>query len=688
MQQASAWPNVATTQPNGLHRDVTRVIACGVPRAYRTVRDHLDDVIGFARCVFAQRTTTDPGRLAELQFEVADRLDQIEGSLELARSAMTPLPLDRLRKAFALEHEEMRSLYLLLGLAVSADVRAVAGTELGTLELIDHLLYANTSARDRFADHLANDGRLFGYGLIEFVDENRSRFARPVRISDRVIDLAFGRDRPTSELTGFASLSPAEPKDLLIPDDVRRDVRAALTRHAEHGAGVVPVLRGVTGSGRRALVSTIAHELGARVLVVHCGALPDRLGHALTTIMREAILAGAVIVLADAEHLAGDLSQGLRARTSAIDVAFAHYSGPLAITLAKDASPGALVPSRGVVVVDLPALTEAQRTTLWARHVPQALASEVAARYRISGGYIERAAQSLKEHAPQPTLSDVHAAVRSVVHDKLTTLGVRIEWKQNWAELVLPDDSSEELHEMVARVKHRRHVLDDWGFGAKIAKGLGVAALFCGPPGTGKTMAAGLVANELGLDLYQIDLSRMVSKYIGETEKNLAQVFDAAETGHAVLLFDEADSMFAKRTEVKNSVDRYANLEVNYLLQRMEAFTGITILTTNNDSAIDEAFRRRLAFSIRFPMPEEDERKRLWRALIPPQSLAPNVDFDKLAERFVMSGGYIKNAALRAAYLAANDGGLIEMKHLVKAAGAEYLSMGKVMPQGFASSLS
>ncbi|HEY5922038.1 MAG TPA: ATP-binding protein, partial [Kofleriaceae bacterium] len=392
--------------------------------------------------------------------------------------------------------------------------------------------------------------------------------------------------------------------------------------------------------------------------------------------------------LADAEHLAGDVHQGRRDRAPALDAAFAHYSGPIAITMAKDASPAGLMHLRGTVVVDLPPLTEAQRTTLWARHVSADLAADVAARYRVSGGHIERASQSVKQRSEDPTLADVHIAVRSVVDDKLTTLGVRIEWKQSWADLVLPDDSYEELREMVSRVRHRRKVIDEWGFGDKIAKGLGVAALFCGPPGTGKTMAAGLVANDLGLDLYQIDLSRMVSKYIGETEKNLAQVFEAAETGHAVLLFDEADSMFAKRTEVKNSVDRYANLEVNYLLQRMEAFTGITILTTNNDSAIDEAFRRRLAFRIQFPMPEEDERKRLWRALIPAQALAPNIDFDQLAEKFVMSGGYIKNAAVRAAYLAAAEGGLIEMRHLVRAAGAEYMAMGKVMTHGMANGLS
>jgi len=193
-------------------------------------------------------------------------------------------------------------------------------------------------------------------------------------------------------------------------------------------------------------------------------------------------------------------------------------------------------------------------------------------------------------------------------------------------------------------------------------------------------MVAGLIAEELGLDLYQIDLSRIVSKYVGETEKNLAQLFDAAEAGHAILLFDEADSLFAKRTEVKSSVDRYANLEVNYLLQRMEAFAGITILTTNHDTAIDEAFRRRISFKIDFPMPDEDERQRLWRVMVPTEAaLAGDVDWEKLASRFAMSGGYIRNAVLRAAFLAADEGTPIAMKHLLRGGTLEYAAMGKII---------
>ena len=240
---------------------------------------------------------------------------------------------------------------------------------------------------------------------------------------------------------------------------------------------------------------------------------------------------------------------------------------------------------------------------------------------------------------------------------------------------------------MVGRIKYRRQVLDEWGFARKLGKGVGVSALFAGPPGTGKTMVANLVAKELELDLYMIDASRMVSKWIGETEKNLARLFDAAGAGHAALLFDEADSLFAKRTEVKSSTDRYANLEVNYLLQRMEAFEGITILTTNLEASIDEAFKRRLAFRIAFPMPESEERSQLWRAMLPTEALVDKaIDFELLADRYVMSGGYIRNAVVRAAYLAAAENAPISMRHLQRGATLEYAAMGKVI-QSASSSL-
>jgi len=221
-------------------------------------------------------------------------------------------------------------------------------------------------------------------------------------------------------------------------------------------------------------------------------------------------------------------------------------------------------------------------------------------------------------------------------------------------------------------------VLDDWGFGARLPLGAGVNALFSGASGTGKTMAAQVVAGALGLDLYRIDLSRVVSKYIGETEKNLGRIFDQAEASNAILFFDEADALFGKRSEVKDAHDRYANIEIGYLLQKMEEFRGVTILATNLRQNMDDAFVRRLAFHVHFPLPGERDRVRIWRGVLPRAlPVDADVDLEVLGRRFQVSGGNIRNAALAAAFLAADEGAPVAMRHLVLGMRREFQKMGK-----------
>jgi SpoVK/Ycf46/Vps4 family AAA+-type ATPase len=239
------------------------------------------------------------------------------------------------------------------------------------------------------------------------------------------------------------------------------------------------------------------------------------------------------------------------------------------------------------------------------------------------------------------------------------------------------------VREFIARIRHRKTVYERWGFDSKMTTSRGLTALFYGPPGTGKSMVAGLIARELGLDLYRIDLARIVSKWIGETEKNLAEVFDAAEDGQVVILFDEADSLFAKRTEVKSSVDRYANLEVNYLLQRLDTFEGVAILTTNLEGSIDLAFKRRMSLRLHFPFPDEEMRVRLWAAHIPVETpVSGDFDFLDLARRFPLSGGYIRNSTLRAAFLAAQENRPLAQEHLFRAIALEYRELGKLSSGG------
>jgi SpoVK/Ycf46/Vps4 family AAA+-type ATPase len=240
--------------------------------------------------------------------------------------------------------------------------------------------------------------------------------------------------------------------------------------------------------------------------------------------------------------------------------------------------------------------------------------------------------------------------------------------------LVLPVPQCQMLQEIALQMRNRAKVYESWGFAGKSARGLGISALFAGASGTGKTMAAEVLANELAVDLYRIDLSQVVSKYIGETEKNLRRVFDAAEEGGAILLFDEADALFGKRSEVRDSHDRYANIEVSYLLQRMEAYRGLAILTTNMKNALDPAFLRRLRFIVQFPFPDATQRAEIWRRIFPHETPTEDLDLTKLA-RLNVAGGNIRNIALNAAFLAADAGEAVRMRHLLKAAGAEYTKL-------------
>jgi hypothetical protein len=265
-------------------------------------------------------------------------------------------------------------------------------------------------------------------------------------------------------------------------------------------------------------------------------------------------------------------------------------------------------------------------------------------------------------------------ACRARVRPLLDTLAFRIDAKAMWDDIVIPRDEMSLLRQIASQVKHRSQVYGDWGFRGRMNRGMGITVLFCGDSGTGKTMAAEVLANELRLNLYRIDLSSVVSKYIGETEKNLRRLFDAAEDGGAILFFDEADALFGKRSEVKDSHDRYANIEVNYLLQRMEAYCGLAILATNLRSALDTAFTRRLRFIVSFPFPSVTDRRRMWQQAFPPKTPVTSLDYDRLG-RLNLSGGGISNAALNAAFLAAQSGTPVDMGAVLTAARQELVKL-------------
>jgi SpoVK/Ycf46/Vps4 family AAA+-type ATPase len=266
------------------------------------------------------------------------------------------------------------------------------------------------------------------------------------------------------------------------------------------------------------------------------------------------------------------------------------------------------------------------------------------------------------------------------LRNELGTIATRLEVTTSWDDVVLPVEAIDRVRELIARKRYEDRVYRQWGLDRRIEYGKGIIALFSGPPGTGKTLLAGLIARELGFELYQVDLSQIFSRWLGETEKALAKVFDQAERAHAVLLFDEADALFAKRTEVEDSRDRYANVAVNYLLQRLERYSGVAVLTTNKDSYLDEALRRRLSLHLMLEEPEVPERLRLWQKHLPERVPgADTVDVGAIASEYVLTGGYIKNVAVRATFLAAAEGSELSTEQVRRAAVLELEDMGRVV---------
>jgi SpoVK/Ycf46/Vps4 family AAA+-type ATPase len=277
------------------------------------------------------------------------------------------------------------------------------------------------------------------------------------------------------------------------------------------------------------------------------------------------------------------------------------------------------------------------------------------------------------------TMEDLYKGCRAQSNQKLTALARKLSPRYSWEDITLTPNALAQLCEVCIQVKHRQTVYGVWGFGDKLSLGKGLCVLFYGPSGTGKTMAVEVIANELHLEAYKIDLSTVVSKYIGETEKNLSKIFQEAETSNAILFFDEADALFGKRSEVKDAHDRYANIEINYLLQRMEEFEGLVILATNLRKNIDDAFFRRMHFAIEFPFPSEGYRYRIWKQHFPKAApVADDIDFNFLANRFNIAGGNIKNIVVHAAFLAAENSGVIHMEHLIRATRREYEKIGRM----------
>ncbi len=532
------------------------------------------------------------------------------------------------------------------------------------------------------ATALSADGALAHRGLIRALRDDTTGPARRLAIAPRV----------AAHLRGAALDAPAEPAgalepvrplaELVVDDEATARAPSVIDAVLAPGDQRTLWVSGPRGVGRRALLAALAAARGLRLWCVDYRAALAA-GAALPAILwREHLVAGVLPCVVGVEPATGDAAHLI----PALHAAVARAGVPVVLVSVAQPVLGDL--ELPPVTLHLPNPRGAARAALWARLLPEVdRVAEIAPQYRLPPGRIVRVADAARAAAAAarraPVLADVTRAVSAEISQKITVLGDKVTGTQTWDDLVLPAATIDAMREIVARARWRHRVLEEWGFAKKLAKGLGVSALFAGPPGTGKTMCASIIAAELALELYQIDLSRVVSKYIGETEKNLSEVFEAADWGNVLLLFDEADALFAKRTEVKSSNDRFSNMEVNYLLTRLEKFDGVAILTTNLEGSLDPAFKRRLTFRVPFAMPDVAERELLWRRMVPAAAPVDGaIDFAGLARDYELAGGHIRNAMLRAAFLAAGEDRGITTDHVRRAVALEYRDAGKLSVGG------
>jgi AAA+ superfamily predicted ATPase len=504
----------------------------------------------------------------------------------------------------------------------------------------------------------------------------------PLRINERVLHFLVGVLYVDEELQGLLQTARTAQE---LPDshqDLVRQVVELWTAQERSTPAPVVQLCGPAASGRSALASAAVAALGMELLTLEASAVPSE-AHERASLARllerEAALRGAVLAL-DGDEIAG--REAARAAAALID-----ETQCLWVTLGQDPLP---LHIRLSIRIDVKRPSPQEQRRLWQSILGEQASQlngaidRISEQFSLAGQNLAAAgAEALARANGDPARLDaaLWQACRRQTRQRLDDLAQRIEPTATFDELVLPEAQRSILRDILTHVRQRQRVYEAWGFAAKSARGLGISALFSGPSGTGKTMAAEVLAQELDLDLYRIDLSSVVSKYIGETEKNLRRVFDAAEMGGAILLFDEADALFGKRSEVKDSHDRYANIEVSYLLQRMEAYRGLAILTTNLKNALDPAFLRRIRFVVQFPFPDAEQRGQIWKRIFPADTPTLALDMTKLAHLNV-AGGNIRNIALNAAFLAADAGEPVQMQHLLHAARSEYAKLEKSLTEG------
>ncbi|MEQ9623855.1 ATP-binding protein [Coleofasciculus chthonoplastes] len=556
------------------------------------------------------------------------------------------------------------------------------------------------------------------WGLIESGD-GQTLSHSPLRINRRIFCYLLGEPCQDDGLIGILKPIPPLPPTSLPPSHQQLTDQLIATWSQNKPTSIFPIVQlcGAELGAKHTIAAAGCSALGLRLNLISASLLPlnpYELYQLKQRCLREAILTNSALLLT-----CDELNQTDGMRELAISQFVEDLNLPLIIST-QERQPQR---QRPMITLDVGQLSHREQKSIWESYLGST-ASELngqidtlVSHFNLNPPAIQAACLSLegmefppvKTEPPKQTEPEKPASssrrtrksksptskpkienpfsplqthlwdfCRTQARPRLDDLAQRIDAVATWEELILPEREKNTLQEIAAHVRQRAKVYQEWGFAGKGGRGLGVSALFSGPSGTGKTMAAEVLAKELRLDVYRIDLSAVVSKYIGETEKNLRRIFDAAETGGVILLFDEADALFGKRTQVKDSHDRHANVEVSYLLQRMEAYQGLAILTTNLLESLDQAFLRRINFSVKFPFPDAEARAEIWQHIFPEETPTKRLDMKKLG-KVNMAGGNIRNIALNAAFLAADAGEAVMMKHILQSTKSESLKLGRIL---------
>lgn len=568
-----------------------------------------------------------------------------------------------------------------------------------SVDLALNLFCENQDARILQRQRFAPEAPLRASGLLRLLSDSAQTdpplLSQYLRLEERAVRALLGDDEIDSQLSPFCErIYPAPAPPVFVNDTSLRSRLAVLVNQsAERGQPIRLLFSGPATTVKRAAAEALAASSACTLLIANMDRCPRWRTEPLeiaSLLKREANFSDAVLFVNNLTPAASDelAAKGL------ID-SLAEHTGIVVLGSESDWTASIAGADQFLnIAFELPGYES--RYELWKEFIGDAgirtnanSLTTLANNFRLSPEQIAKAVGTAQQRLEwqltiAPSISETEieselfAAARRQTGLELAALTSKLQIVHDWSDIVLPEDTLELLREICQRVKHNHDVMERGGFGKKLSSGKGTAVLFAGSSGTGKTMAAGIIANELALDLFRIDLSSVVSKYIGETEKNLERIFSAAAHSNSVLLFDEADALFGKRSAVSDAHDRYANVEISYLLQRMEEYEGITVLTSNLRTNIDEGFWRRLAFTVHFPFPEEQTREQIWKKVWPAETVvAEDVDFVQLAHRFRLSGGNIRNIALAAAFLAAAARRPVSMADILRATRREYAKVGK-----------